>query len=193
MLWMFGERASAVDAQAVFQVAAAPGTFGIYAHDFHVGNANRIKVTFNKEARRRFLDFAMSESACWRANFRDLNGAVIRMATLAPANRINVETVEEEIARLENAWRNSAPDENQELLTTILGAEKTAELDRFDSVQLAETIRICRSSRTLSEAGRRLFGVSRTHKKSPNDADRLRKYLSRFGLAWDDLQNTRTC
>ncbi|MEN6365919.1 MAG: RNA repair transcriptional activator RtcR [Thermoguttaceae bacterium] len=152
-----------------------------------------IKVTFNKEARRRFLDFAISESACWRANFRDLNGAVIRMSTLAPANRINVETVEEEIARLENAWRNSTPDENQKLLTTILGAEKTAELDRFDSVQLAETIRICRSARTLSEAGRRLFGVSRTLKKSPNDADRLRKYLSRFGLAWDDLQNTRTC
>jgi len=152
-----------------------------------------IKVTFNKEARRRFLDFAMSDTATWRANFRDLNGAVIRMSTLAPANRINVETVEEEIARLENAWRNSTPDEDQMLLTTVLGDEKTAELDRFDSVQLAETIRICRSSRTLSEAGRRLFGVSRTHKKSPNDADRLRKYLSRFGLVWDDLQNTRTC
>jgi len=148
-----------------------------------------IKVTFNKEARRHFLDFAMSESAVWRANFRDLNGAVIRMSTLAPANRINVETVEEEIARLENAWRNSTPDENQKLLTTILGDEKTAELDRFDSVQLAETIRICRSSRTLSEAGRRLFGVSRTHKKSPNDADRLRKYLSRFGLTWDDVSS----
>ena len=56
------------------------------------------KVTFNKEARRRFLDFAMSEGAAWRANFRDLNGAVTRMATLAPGNRINVDTVEEEIA-----------------------------------------------------------------------------------------------
>ncbi len=75
------------------------------------------------------------------------------------------------------------------LLTTVLGDEKTAELDRFDNVQLAETIRICRISRTLSEAGRRLFGVSRTHKKSPNDADRLRKYLSRFGLTWDDLSS----
>ena len=45
------------------------------------------------------------------------------------------------------------------------------------------------SSKTLSEAGRRLFGVSRTLKKSPNDADRLRKYLSRFGLSWDDLHD----
>jgi transcriptional regulatory protein RtcR len=146
-----------------------------------------IKVTFNKEARRRFLDWAASDGAVWRANFRDLNGAVTRMATLAPGNRINVETVEEEIARLESAWRSSTPDENEGLLAAILGPERTAELDRFDCVQLAEAVRVCRGSKTLSEAGRRLFGVSRTRKASPNDADRLRKYLSRFGLSWDDL------
>jgi len=45
------------------------------------------------------------------------------------------------------------------------------------------------SIKTLSEAGRRLFGVSRTRKTSPNDADRLRKYLGRFGLNWDDLRD----
>ncbi|MHB8897846.1 MAG: RNA repair transcriptional activator RtcR [Thermoguttaceae bacterium] len=146
-----------------------------------------IKVTFNKEARRRFLDFAMSEGAAWRANFRDLNGAVTRMATLAPGSRINLDTVDEEITRLEAAWRNSTRDESEHLLTEMLGAEKVAGLDRFDCVQLAEAIRVCRGSKTLSEAGRRLFGVSRTLKKSPNDADRLRKYLSRFGLSWSDL------
>jgi transcriptional regulatory protein RtcR len=148
-----------------------------------------IKVTFNKEARRRFLDFAASDGAVWRANFRDLNGAVTRMATLAPGNRINVETVDEEIARLQSAWRIATPDENDSLLAAILGPERTAELDRFDCVQLAEAVRVCRGSKTLSEAGRRLFGVSRTRKASPNDADRLRKYLSRFGLSWDDLGN----
>lgn len=145
------------------------------------------KVTFNKEARRRFLDFAISDAAAWRANFRDLNGAVTRMATLAPGNRINVDTVEEEILRLEAAWRGSTPDENESLIAAILGPERMAELDRFDCVQLAEAIRVCRQSKTLSEAGRRLYDVSRTRKKSPNDADRLRKYLSRFGLSWDDL------
>ena len=149
-----------------------------------------IKVTFNKEARRRFLDFAISDGAAWRANFRDLNGAVTRMATLAPGNRINVATVEEEILRLETAWRNSTPDGSENLLIEVLGAEQTAELDRFDCVQLAEAIRVCRQSKSLSEAGRRLFGVSRTRKTSPNDADRLRKYLSRFGLGWDDLRDT---
>lgn len=147
-------------------------------------------MTFNKEARRRFLDFAISDTATWRANFRDLNGAVTRMATLAPGSRINVATVEEEILRLGIAWRNSTPDGNDGLLAELLGAERTAELDRFDAVQLAETIRVCRRSKTLSEAGRRLFGVSRTRKASPNDADRLRKYLARFGLSWDDCQDT---
>lgn len=148
-----------------------------------------VKVAMNKEARRRFLDFAMSEAAVWRANFRDLNGAVTRMATLTPDNRINVETVDEEIARLQSAWRSSTPDEDESLLTAILGPERSADLDRFDRVQLAAAIRVCRASKTLSEAGRRLFDVSRTRKTSPNDADRLRKYLGRFGLSWDDLQD----
>lgn len=146
-----------------------------------------IKVAFNKEARRRFLDFAMSDGATWRSNFRDLSGAVTRMATLAPGGRIHVGTVEEEIVRLDAAWRGSAPDDSESLLTALLGPERTAALDRFDCVQLAEVVRVCRRSKTLSEAGRRLYGVSRTRKRSPNDADRLRKYLSRFGLGWDDL------
>ena len=46
------------------------------------------RITFNQQARRRFLEFAGSPEACWTANFRDLNGAVRRMATLAPAGRI---------------------------------------------------------------------------------------------------------
>jgi len=49
-------------------------------------------------------------------------------------------------------------------------------------VQLAEVVRVCRASRTLSEAGRTLFAASRARKGSTNDADRLRKYLKRFGL-----------
>ena len=36
----------------------------------------------------------------------------------------------------------------------------------------------------LSDAGRKLFQASRVNKQSANDADRLRKYLQRFGLDW---------
>jgi len=33
-----------------------------------------------------------------------------------------------------------------------------------------------------------LFHVSRQGKKTPNDADRLRKYLTRFGITWGDMK-----
>ena len=38
------------------------------------------RVTFSKEAREEFLQFALSASALWSGNFRDLNAAVARMA-----------------------------------------------------------------------------------------------------------------
>ena len=37
----------------------------------------------------------------------------------------------------------------------------------------------------LSDAGRQLFQASRAQRTVVNDADRLRKYLGRFGLDWD--------
>jgi sigma54-dependent transcription regulator len=44
---------------------------------------------------------------------------------------------------------------------------------------------------SLSEAGRTLFGASRGRKASTNDADRLRKYLNRFGIEWSQLAARR--
>jgi transcriptional regulatory protein RtcR len=49
-------------------------------------------------------------------------------------------------------------------------------------------IRVCRQSKSLSDAGRKLFAVSRNAKRQPNDADRLKKYLARFALSWGDLE-----
>jgi transcriptional regulatory protein RtcR len=34
-----------------------------------------------------------------------------------------------------------------------------------------------------------LFSVSRKERKSSNDADRLRKYLARFGLDWNAIRD----
>jgi transcriptional regulatory protein RtcR len=70
-----------------------------------------------------------------------------------------------------------------------MGQEVVDRLDRFDRIQLADTISACRSARSLSEAGRALFSASRAGKKQTNDADRLRKYLLRFGLQWQQVQN----
>jgi len=142
-------------------------------------------VSFNKEARARYLRFATDAGAAWSANFRDLSASVTRMATLAPAGRITSEIVEEEIERLGLAWRKTRPDGDTELLQDLLGAGRLAHIDVFDRSQLATVIRVCRESRTLSAAGRLLFAASRAAKSSTNDADRLKKYLARFELSFE--------
>jgi transcriptional regulatory protein RtcR len=62
------------------------------------------------------------------------------------------------------------------------------QLDLFDREQIAVVVNVCRNARTLSEAGRILFSTSRDRRKTVNDADRLRKYLARFGLDWSRIQ-----
>ena len=146
------------------------------------------RVTFSKEARERFLKFAVSHEARWEGNFRDLNGAIVRMATLAPGGRITTEVVREEIERLSAGWHAQPDSEGEELLEELLGKERLNALDLFDRHQLASVIKVCRESHTLSEAGRILFGTSREKKKTVNDADRLRKYLGRFGLDWREIK-----
>jgi transcriptional regulatory protein RtcR len=140
------------------------------------------RVTFNKEARDRYLAFAMSPAAAWTGNFRDLAASVTRMATLSPNARIDRDSVDAEIARLGRLWSAQTPDGDG--LDELLSGDRLDAIDPFDRVQLAEVIRVCRASRSLSEAGRTLFAASRKTRASTNDADRLRKYLARFGLEW---------
>ncbi|WP_434389167.1 RNA repair transcriptional activator RtcR [Melittangium boletus] len=147
------------------------------------------RVTMNKEAQEHFLRFATSPAARWSGNFRDLNAAVLRMATLAPGGRITREGVDEECERLRANWSSDAGPvrEGADVVAEVLGAERAEALDRFDRAQLAEVLAVCREARSLSDAGRLLFAQSRAQKKSVNDADRLRKYLARFDLSWADL------
>lgn len=168
------------------------------------------RIAFSREARDAFLNFATSSESSWSGNFRDLNGAITRMATLAMGGRISEVDVDQEIRRLKSAWgiddatvepgmSGDAPAltdaspmalrrADDLLLSDVIGGDRVAEIDRFDRSQLAEVIRACRSARSLSEAGRSLFAASRKLKSSSNDADRLRKYLSRFSLNWDALR-----
>jgi transcriptional regulatory protein RtcR len=142
-----------------------------------------VKVTFNKEAQDQFVKFATGPEGSWPGNFRDLNAAVTRMATLAAGGRITVGLVEEEIARLRGQWDEEQEDRSG-VLEGFLTVEQLDAIDPFDRVQLAEVVRACQGARSLSEAGRALFAVSRVKKGKTNDADRLRKYLARFGLDW---------
>jgi transcriptional regulatory protein RtcR len=140
----------------------------------------------NKEARQHFLEFALSSVAKWTGNFRDLNAAVVRMATLAQG-RISVEIVQEEIARLSVSWVRPAAGETDGMLAQLLSEKSLDEFDLFDRVQLTHVLQVCRDARSMSDAGRQLFGASRTRKTSSNDADRLRKHLNRFGIQWDQI------
>jgi transcriptional regulatory protein RtcR len=148
-----------------------------------VGADRGAVVSMSRSARDHFLRFA--EAAPWPANFRDLGAAVRRMATLCDGGRIGDGDVDAEIARLTAGWRVAPVADD--LLDRLLGA-RAAALDRFDRVQLADVVAVCAAQPSLSAAGRVLFARSLEEKASRNDADRLRKYLRRFGLDHDAIR-----
>ena len=143
---------------------------------------NGRQARFNKEARTAYLTFAQAPDARWLGNFRDLNASITRLATLAGGGRITLDLVRAETAQLLASWRRQSPDPQRATLVPVMGEEAFAALDRFDRVQLAEVVRVVLRTRNLSAAGRELFAASRTRRKSVNDADRVRKYLARFGV-----------
>jgi transcriptional regulatory protein RtcR len=149
-------------------------------------------VRFNQEARQRYMAFAGSSEAVWAGNFRDLSASVTRMATLAEAGRITDDIAEAEIKRLKRLWQHhmQAADTQEVDLARIMGSEAAAQLDLFDAMQLQAVIGLCRRCRSMSDAGRKLYAVSRDAKAKPNDADRLKKYLAKFGLDWDTVSSS---
>lgn len=68
----------------------------------------------------RLLQFALSSTSSWARNFRDLNAAVVRMATLAEGGRISTEIVDEEIQRLNASWASLEREPAEEILSTLL-------------------------------------------------------------------------
>lgn len=143
------------------------------------------RVGFNNDASQRYIKFATDPATLWPGNFRDLGASIQRLCTLAPRGRITLSMVETEIETLQMQWENANSDPDAVLLAEYL--DDLTELDEFDRVQLAAVIRACKECHNLSAAGRRLFAASRAQKTSKNDADRLRKYLEKFGLDWAQL------
>ena len=182
-LWSFelprlAERIEDIEPNLDFELAA------------HTAAAGR-KISFNREARKRFLEFASAPTSTWAANFRDFGAAITRLATLAGSQRVTRDLVADEIERLEAGWqrlegggeaRDVSMREKSPLLEVMGPAAK--DLDLFDRVQLEEVLRVCRKSATQAAAGRVLFAESRRRKASRNDTDRLKKYLARFDLDW---------
>lgn len=153
------------------------------------------QVRFTKEAQAAYMRFAVSARASWRGNFRDLTASITRLATLAQQGRIGLALVEAEIQRLEWQWHNMGNMDAGHthpalpLVPSLDAVPSMPALDHFDRIQLESVIQVCRQHRTLSEAGRALFNLSRTQRSVPNDADRLRKYLLKFGLSWEAIQS----
>jgi transcriptional regulatory protein RtcR len=124
------------------------------------------------------LKFATGNNATWTGNFRDLSASITRLATLSAGGRISLELVKSEIERLRRLWTQGDASDSPSL---------SMEIDPFDQVQLAHVIGVCKQSKSLSDAGRKLFAVSRKSKRIANDADRLKKYLARFGLTFAEI------
>lgn len=148
------------------------------------------KIRFNSDAKKVYLHFAMASSTVWAGNFRDLSASLLRMATLADAGRIDTNAVEKELARLKSRSHNH--EDNIQHSSNVLDHPDWQALkeriDPFDQVQLAYVIQVCQSAASLSDAGRLLFAQSRQGKKMSNDADRLRKYLAKFGLGFLEIK-----
>ena len=147
-------------------------------------------VRFNAEARAAYVRFATASDSRWSGNFRELSASIARMATLADGGRIDADVVKSEIERLKRAWHRPKASTS---ISALLPPEQGEKLDLFDQLQLDAVIKVCRESRSLAEAGRKLFAVSRTQRSVVNDSDRLKKYLARFGLTWATVAADTAC
>ena len=148
---------------------------------------NNRKMTFNAEARKAYLKYALSSEARWAANFRDLAASVTRLCTFAEGSRIQLPSVEREVERLRKGWRLKSGDTTERTLLSVMSQTQLSSIDPFDRPSLANVIVVCRQSTNVSDAGRKLFAVSREIRKTKNDSDRLKKYLAKYSLSWADI------
>ena len=183
-----------------------------------LGSEQQQQYRFTSEARALYETFATSADATWQGNFRDLTASMTRLTTLAESKVIRVDDVEAEIERLTHLWGlsnslsvtnhvnngiiNSLSNKKSDLafnnqsieqaswalLSIYLDEQTLTDIDPFDAVQLAYVIEVCLQHKNQAAAGRYLYANSRDKLKSPNDSDRLRKYLMKFGLRFDGLK-----
>lgn len=147
------------------------------------------KIRINKDAYELFLKLATAPEALWTENFRELAGCVLRMAVLSDNGVITCNDVNKEFSYLYNKWQNTDEDKKDDYPAAkkILGNDFN-NYDLFDIAQLECVLNICHNSKTMADAGRKLFSESIKRKKSNNNTDRLKKYLSTFNISWTDIR-----
>ena len=151
------------------------------------------QLGFNKQARNRYLKFAKSADATWAGNFRDLNASVTRMGVLSEGGRIDEANVAQEIERLRSDWsEDQGKTDSQEQgsvskIESLIGPQASSELDLYDHILINGIAEVCANSRSMAEAGRKLFNHSRTQKASTNDSHRIKQLLDKYGIRFQDL------
>ncbi len=89
------------------------------------------------------------------------------MATLAPGGRITKEVFREEFSKLKVMWRATETDTANKFLNEVIGAERADQLDRFEKMQLADVLKVCKASKSMSEAGRKVLQFPAQRNKKP--------------------------
>jgi len=151
------------------------------------------QLGFNKQARDRYLKFAKSVDATWAGNFRDLNASVTRMGVLSEGGRIDEDNVAQEIERLRNDWSEGQTkiySQERSMVSkveSLIGSQASSELDLYDHILIDGIAEVCTNSRSMAEAGRKLFNYSRTQKASTNDSHRIKQILEKYGISFQDL------
>jgi transcriptional regulatory protein RtcR len=146
------------------------------------------RIHMDTEAREAFLSFAVKTE--WRGNLRQLKQTILRMAVRAEGGRITRGVVDGVVADLTAEEENCPGEGSEELLRSLVPADKLDNLDNIERVQIAYVLSVCRQSHTKADAGRILFDRSRQQKTSGNDTHRLSQFLKKYGLDWEQIQAT---
>ena len=153
---------------------------------------NGKRISFNKEAKDKYLDFALSNNAVWSANFRDLNASMIRMATLSEDGRIKPEDVDDEVNKLTYLWEQDedvdSHKNNEVELSSYFSETVLDEIDFIEIVQLKEIVKACLKSNTGADAARLLYNKSRLKKAKSNDSHRMKVVLARYGTTFEEIK-----
>ncbi len=146
-------------------------------------------ISFNKVAREKYLKFGMSAEATWSANFRDLNASITRMGTLSDGGRITTAVVDDEISRLKRKWKTISQNSwtPSAIIDSVLGTDSSKSIDYYEQLKLANLIQVCQNSRSMADAGRKLFNISRKTKKSNNDSHRVKQLLEKYKISFEDI------
>lgn len=152
---------------------------------------NGMAVRMMPLARKRYLEFALSERALWRGNWRDFGSSIIRLCSLSDASVIDVEHVDREIKKLEYLWGGVKTETEVPVgdLSKYLSGVQLSSMDMMEREMCRVLFRVCSESNSAADAGRKLFSIDKgKESKSKNDGARTINMLKKYGLTFEDVK-----